>query len=45
MLRDKWDRLRVTIEWWSTTGEDDKYSSIQSSKSKVNLGGTDKKVK
>ena len=45
MLRDKLDRLRVTTEWWSTTGDDDKYSSIWSSKSKIDLGETDRKVK
>ena len=44
MLRDKLDRLRVTTEWWSTTGDDDEYSSSRSSKSEIDLGGTDRKV-
>ena len=34
----------VTTEWWSMTGDNDEYSSSWSSKSKINLGGTDKKV-
>ena len=44
MLRDKLDRLGVTIKQWSMTRDDDEYSSIQSSKSKIDLGGTDEKV-
>ena len=44
MLRDKLDRLRVTSERWSTTRDNDEYSSIRSSKSEIDLGGTDRKV-
>ena len=44
MLGDKSDRLRVTTEQWSTMGDDDEYSSIRSSKSKIDSGGTDEKV-
>ena len=39
MLRDKLDRLGVTTEQWSMTRDDNEYSSIWSSKSKIDLGG------
>ena len=38
MLGAKLDRLRVTTEQWSTTGDDVEYSSIRSSKSEIDLG-------
>ena len=44
MLGDRLGRLRVTTEQWSTTRDDNKYSSSQSSKSEIDLGGTDRKV-
>ena len=45
MLGNKSGRLRVTTEQWSMTMDNSEYSSIQSSKSKINLGETDEKVK
>ena len=44
MLGDKLDRLGVTTEQWSTTGDNNKYCSIWGSKSEIDLGGMDKKV-
>ena len=44
MLGDKSHRLGVTTKRWSTTRDDNKYSSIRRSKSKIDLGGIDRKV-